>query len=192
MSHAQRKALTALAVLSAALLTACATIPTGPSVLVLPGTGKTFEAFQTDNAVCREWASQQVGTSVERVGKESVGTGAAIGTAVGAAAGAALGAASGHPGEGAAVGAGIGLLGGSAAGADQARSAGYSVQNRYDIAYMQCMYAKGNRIPVARGSFPGLNEQATPRRPPRTSPSTREEIPPPPPGPPPAPPEGVD
>jgi hypothetical protein len=32
----------------------CATIPIGPSVMVLPGRGKTFEQFQRDDAVCRQ------------------------------------------------------------------------------------------------------------------------------------------
>ena len=38
----------------------CATAPAGPSVLVLPGTGKPFEEFQSDVNVCREWAANQV------------------------------------------------------------------------------------------------------------------------------------
>jgi hypothetical protein len=38
----------------------CATAPAGPSVLVLPGTGKPFEQFQADVTVCREWAATQV------------------------------------------------------------------------------------------------------------------------------------
>jgi hypothetical protein len=48
---------------------------------------------------------------------------------------------------GAAVGAGFGLLGGTAVGAG--RGSGYyaSVQGRYDIAYRQCVYAKGNQVP---------------------------------------------
>jgi hypothetical protein len=29
----------------------CATVPRGPSVKVLPGSGKTFEQFQADDAV---------------------------------------------------------------------------------------------------------------------------------------------
>ena len=45
------------------LVTACATVPTGPSVLVLPGTAKNFEQFQTDDVVCRQWAHQQTGTT---------------------------------------------------------------------------------------------------------------------------------
>src|SRR5438105_9494113 len=41
---------------AALLLAACATVPMGPSVMVLPGTGKNFEQFQADDAVCRQWA----------------------------------------------------------------------------------------------------------------------------------------
>src|SRR6266851_2742812 len=134
--------------LAALLLAACATVPTGPSVMVLPGTGKNFEQFQADDAVCRQWAAQQTGTTPQRAATESTVSGAAIGTAVGAAAGAAIGAAAGSPATGAAVGAGVGLLGGTAVGAGNAYGAGSSVQRRYDIAYMQCMYAKGNQIPV--------------------------------------------
>ena len=72
---------------AALVVAACASIPTGPNVLVLPGNGKSFEQFQTADAVCRQWSAQQTGTSV---------------------------------------------------------------QVHYDIAYAQCMYAKGNQIPVAR------------------------------------------
>jgi hypothetical protein len=45
------------------LLAGCATVPTGPSVMVLPGNGKNFEQFQVDNAVCRQWALRQTGTT---------------------------------------------------------------------------------------------------------------------------------
>ena len=110
---------------AALALGACASIPTGPSVLVLPGNGKSFEQFQTDDAVCRQWSAQQTGTTTERTSSQSTISGAAIGTAVGAAAGAAI-------------------------GASRTDAAGTSVQHRYNIAYMQCMYAKGNQIPVSR------------------------------------------
>jgi starvation-inducible outer membrane lipoprotein len=33
------------------MLSACAAIPPGPSVLVMPGNGKPFEAFQADDSV---------------------------------------------------------------------------------------------------------------------------------------------
>jgi hypothetical protein len=131
------------------LLTACATVPTGPSLTVLPGNGKSFEQFQADDAICRQWAAQQTGTTTKQVSAESTVSGAAIGTPVGAAVGAAVGAVAGGPAVGAAVGAGGGLLTGTAIGADNAEWASTSVQHRYDTAYAQCMYAKGNQVPVA-------------------------------------------
>ena len=72
---------------------------------------------------------------------------AAVGTALGATAGAIIGSASGEPGSGAAIGAGTGLLIGSAAGSDGMYGSSYQMQRSYDIAYMQCMYAKGNQLP---------------------------------------------
>jgi hypothetical protein len=36
------------------LLIGCATVPSGPSVMVLPGTGKSLEQFQADDLVCRQ------------------------------------------------------------------------------------------------------------------------------------------
>jgi len=128
---------------------ACATVPLGPSVMVLPGTGKPFEQFQFEDVTCRQWASQQTRTSPEQAAGSSTAGGAVVGTLLGAGLGAAIGAATGHPGIGAAVGAGGGLLTGTAVGAGAGRTASYEVQRRYDIAYEQCMYAKGNQIPAA-------------------------------------------
>src|SRR5712692_6967454 len=170
-----------LPVAGGVLLTACATVPTGPSVMVLPGDGKNFEQFQADDAVCRQWAAQQTGTTTQRASTQSTVSGAAIGTAVGAAAG--------NPGIGAAVGAGGGLLGGTAVGASNATGANQSVQHRYDMTYMQCMYAKGNQIPLARGSQPAYTRQPGP--PPPPPPSAPASVPPPPAGNPPPPPPGL-
>jgi hypothetical protein len=44
----------------ALLLAGCTTIPTGPSMLVLPGTGRSFEDFRADEALCRHYALEQV------------------------------------------------------------------------------------------------------------------------------------
>jgi uncharacterized protein YcfJ len=133
--------------LAVVALSACATIPRGPSVMVLPGPGKPFEAFQADDAVCRQWAAQQVGTSPNGAVNQNLATGAVLGTLAGAGLGAAIGAASGNPGTGAAIGAASGLLGGTAVASGPAYAAGYAVQRQYDNAYVQCMYAKGNQIP---------------------------------------------
>jgi hypothetical protein len=165
--------------------------------MVLPGTGKSFEQFQQDDGICRQWAEQQTGISANKASASNTATGAILGTAVGAAAGAALGAAAGNPAVGAAAGAGVGLLGGSMVGASQAEGAYHSVQQRYNMAFMQCMYAKGNQIPVARGSVaPGYSSVSTPPppppRPPAVVPPRPLNVPPPPAGtPPPPPPPGT-
>lgn len=107
-------------ILSAAialLLTACATVPTGPSVMALPGNGKHFEQFQADDTTCRQWAAQQTGMSTQ--------------------------------------------------------GAGASGQRRYDTTYMQCMYAKGNQIPIAGRSQPTQTPPTTPPTPAKAVPDLR-------------------
>ena len=155
-------------------LAACTVMPTGPSVMVLPGTGQNLERFREDDAFCRQYAHSQIGgKTAEQASRQSAVTSAAVGTAVGAAAGAAIG--GGH--EGAAVGAGAGLLMGSAVGSDTAHRSGIGTQAQYDNAYIQCMYAKGHRVPV-----PANVSYSRPVR------ASDAGIPPPPPGAPPPPP----
>jgi len=144
MLRAMGKFLTILLLL---IVAGCATLPTGPSVRVLPAPGKPFEVFQVDVAVCRQWAGQQIGMSAQEVADKSTVSGAAVGTIVGAGLGAAIGSASGDAGTGAAIGAGTGLLVGASSGAASGEYYGQETQRRYDIAYEQCMYAKGNQIP---------------------------------------------
>lgn len=156
----------------ALLLVACAApMPSGPGILVLPGSSKSFDQFRADDQDCRMYAHAQVGgKTAEQAAKDSAVTSAVVGTVIGAAAGGLIG---GH--DGAAVGAGIGLLGGSVVGADSSRYAAGSLQQRYDHAFTQCMYAKGHRVPVAGrySDAPRRSQQAA-------------RIPPPPPGQPPA------
>jgi len=165
---------------------ACASVPSGPSVMVLPGSNKAFNEFQFDDTTCRQFATQQVGTSVNETGARNTATGAVIGTVLGAALGAAIGAAAGSPATGAAVGAGAGLFGGTAVGASNAQAAQGSVQKRYDASYMQCMYSKGNQVPMARGSMPAYAQPSSaappppPPPPPAYAPSS-SAVPPPPP-----------
>ena len=136
---------TSLAALAAAALVlgACAVVPpSGPSVMVLPGDGKSFDQFRADDYECRSFASNQAGGTAQQASIDAGVKSAAIGTAVGAVAGALIG---GHQGAG--VGAGAGLLIGSTAGAGAANRSAYTLQQRYDMAYTQCMYAKGDKIP---------------------------------------------
>ena len=80
---------------AALLLNACSTMPSGPSALVLPGTGKAYGQFQNDDQICRKLVSLQTA----RTFKES--------------------------------------------DYDEEES-----QQIYDTYYIQCMYSKGDRVPV--------------------------------------------
>ena len=162
-------------------LAGCMTLPTGPDVMVLPGGGKSFEAFRVDDEGCRGFAEGQIGASPGRAAGERTAAGAAIGTGLGAASGALIGLAAGEAGAGAAIGAGAGLLLGSGAGASHGAFVGASLQRRYDTAYIQCMYANGHQVPVPRAAAPAYAREAPAYEP-------AQHIPPPPPGHPPLPP----
>jgi uncharacterized protein YcfJ len=145
-----------LSLLALIALSACATVPSGPSHLVLPGSRKSFDQFRADDAMCRQYAHDQVaGVTPEQAGVDSGVKSAVIGTAVGAAAGALIGG-----GRGAGIGAGAGLLVGSAAGAGAAAESSYGSQHRYDFSYEQCMYAQGHKVPV-HGRFASSRPRST-------------------------------
>ena len=46
---------------TALLLGACTVMPTGPNVMVLPGTGRTMDSFRADDLFCRDYAYAQIG-----------------------------------------------------------------------------------------------------------------------------------
>jgi hypothetical protein len=105
--------------LGALLLSACSSTPTyGPGILVLPGTGRTFDQFRFDEQDCRSYAQTQI----------------------------------------------------TKANPEQ-DSAG-SFQQRYDRAFLQCMYAKGHKVPVS-GRYSDHADSA---------PAAARTPPPPPPG----------
>lgn len=137
-----------LAALTGALLVAgCVSEPMGPTVQVMPGPNKPFQVFEQDQMVCKQYASQQVAGGAQQANNQQVLTGV-VGTALGAGVGAAVGG-----GRGAAVGAAAGATGGTMVGAGQAQQAQMSLQQRYDIAYSQCMYAHGNQVPGFAPSY---------------------------------------
>ena len=151
----------------------CVSLPSGPSMLVLPGTGKSFDQFRADDFTCRQYANDQIGgRTAEQLASDSTARSAVLGTAIGAAAGAAF-----DGSRGAAVGAGTGLLFGSLAGSGAGQTSAYEAQRRYDFAYQQCMYASGHRVPVS-GRYVTSRRQGY-RTPPPPPPGTP---PPPPPG----------
>ncbi|MCX7155793.1 MAG: YMGG-like glycine zipper-containing protein [Rhodocyclales bacterium] len=181
-----KSSISSLAAASAVLLLAgCAVAPTGPSVMALPGSGKNFEQFRDDDAECRQYAQHQIGGSdANQAAVDSGVRSAAIGTVVGAVAGAAIGGR-----DSAGVGAGTGLLVGSMAGTGAAQSSAYASQRNYDNAYVQCMYAKGQQVPVS-GAVARSRTQAPAAAPAATSypPPPSGSVPPPPSGYPPPPP----
>ena len=131
----------AVILLPVLFLSACATEPLGPTVGVMPQPGKPFEVFQSDQAMCKQYASGEVQGGAQQANNQQVATGI-VGTVLGAGLGAAIGG-----GRGAAIGAGAGALGGTAVGAGPAQNAQYSLQQRYNMAYSQCMYSRGNQVP---------------------------------------------
>ncbi|MDR0577141.1 MAG: hypothetical protein LBI87_06305 [Candidatus Accumulibacter sp.] len=178
-----------LGLAAAAIMGGCASIPTGPTRMALPGTGKTFEQFRFDDGECQRYAFDRIGgKTAEKAAEDSAVRSAVIGTAIGAVAGAAIGGNSGA----ASVGAGTGLLFGSLAGTDASQRSAYGTQRQYDNAYIQCMYARGHKVPVSAEMARMLQQQTPapaaapvysppPVVDPRTIPAPPQGNPPPPP-----------
>lgn len=173
------RSLTQLVVLLA--LSGCATLPTGPSVNVMPAHGKPFNEFKNEDTTCRQWAEQQMGNSVQENYDKNLATGAVVGTVAGAGVGAAIGSASGHAGAGAAIGAASGLLFGSAVGSNAGQASSREVQRRYDNAYVQCMYSYGNQVPGSRPRAVSAAPRPEVVAPPPPAAEFQEDAPPPPP-----------
>jgi hypothetical protein len=174
-----RQRLLVPSLIGVALLGGCAVLPTAPMVTALPGSTKNFDEFRMDDAYCRDYAQSTVAGPSQAASNYAAGS-AIGGAALGAAAGAIIGSATGNAGPGAAIGAGTGLLFGSAYGGDALGYSSYSLQRQYDGAYTQCMYARGNRVPVRVSR--GYTENYPPRYPaPGVPPDypSRGSIPPP-------------
>ena len=121
-------------------LSGCAEMPIGPTAAVMPGPNKPFEVFVQEDQLCRAWAGQSVGSGDAASQRMLAST--VTGTVIGAVAGAVLGGDSNSAGAGAAMG----TLVGAGAGTNQSAMTVWNAQRRYDIAYQQCMYSKGNLV----------------------------------------------
>jgi hypothetical protein len=167
-----------VALAAVVVLAGCVTVPTGPAVPVMPGYQKSMDQFRADDGDCRNYAYAAIGgPNAGQPAADAAAGNAVVGAAIGAGVGALLGAATGNAGNGAAWGAGTGLLFGSAAGSNNSGYSSYALQRQYDVAYMQCMYARGNQVPGQ------VAYRGQPYRPPNTSwipPSTSPVIAPPP------------
>lgn len=127
---------------AALFLASCAPMPTGPTVAVMPAPNKPFDVFMQEEQLCRSWAAHSIGLEGHDAAADSLLRSSIAGAAIGAIAGAIVG---GDHNVGA--GAAMGTVIGATAGANQGNLGAWNAQRRYDLAYQQCMYSKGNVIP---------------------------------------------
>ncbi len=163
-----KKAYTQLSLLLAGVaLAGCVSTPTAPSVMAMPGSSKSYEQFRLDDATCRNAAYNTLGGAAETSNNQGLAT-VAAGTAIGTAAGALLGSAGGPRGtaNGAAIGAAGGLLAGTAVANGNGGYSQGSLQDQYDVIYIQCMYAKGNKVPQSYTWDERTEQDAAPEVPP--------------------------
>jgi hypothetical protein len=139
--RAVRRAAVIGCVMPLLLMVGCAETPMGPTVQVMPGSGKTLDAFQADQYTCKQFAENAVAGQAQNANNRAVGA-AAVTTVLGAGLGAAIGG-----GRGAGIGAASGALGGTAIGASTSSNAQLSIQDQYNNAFAQCMYTRGNVVP---------------------------------------------
>jgi len=59
--------------ISVFLLNACSTMPSGPSILVLPGTDKNFDQFRNDDLRCRQLVHGDIAASQEELDSKEEG-----------------------------------------------------------------------------------------------------------------------
>jgi hypothetical protein len=104
-------------------LASCAAPPQAPTAVVTPGPGKTDAAFQADLAACKTAASNAVAGQVDTANRSAVANAA------------------------------VGLVTGNAAsdvGAQAAQGAApvqATIQQQYDTAFNNCMFAAGDNVP---------------------------------------------
>jgi hypothetical protein len=122
--------------LALALLAGCYTMPEGPTVTALQGDARNANEFRTDNVDCRQYAAAQTDKAISAAGGHP---GWVTGVAPGAASDAAMG---GRDATGA------GRTGSVVDGLDSAQFAGFGPQEVYNRAYIQCMYFRGNKVPL--------------------------------------------
>ena len=150
-----------LAAAASFVLGACTVMPTGPSVMALPGSMKSVEQYQSDVAACQQYAGAIIAASgggTAAAADNNAASSAAASAVLGAAAGAIIGSATGQASQGAAVGAGTGLLFGGMAGSS------YTSMSSYQLAA-----GLRQRLPSvhvrARQPGPGARAAMAPGRP---------------------------
>ena len=125
------------AVALALLASACASVPAGnaPSVAVMPGGGKDMAQFNVDDIACRDTARSKANTHSplpvamglgDRIEVASTRSAPAVRTSPEA-------------------------TGSVYGGAIADETGTFTAQQRFDTAYVGCMFSKGHKIPVGEG-----------------------------------------
>jgi hypothetical protein len=115
--------------------------PTGPSVQALPGPRKSFAEFQQDNSLCMASAQRAIGDAQSQLNQQqAAATLATVGVAV-------LSNAFVNGGQGTGQAIGGALPQAVADGANAASANAGTLQQRYDVAFGQCMLARNNVVP---------------------------------------------
>lgn len=117
----------------------CVPTVTAPTVAVTPGPGKSPSDFAVDNSACAAQANQQIAEARTAANGQIAGT-ALLNAALGASNSAAAGATKSAVAANAAAGAVT-----AAIASEQAAQA--TLQRQFDIAYSECVYAKGDIVP---------------------------------------------
>lgn len=132
-----------------AATSACAIPQTAaPRVAAMPGEGRTFEQFQSDDQRCRQAAAAANGfVTPKQAADQGAQQAVLFGTGAGIAGGAMIGSSMAAVGAGAILGGGAGIVAGSLLAAGVAESASQGNQHHYDVTYVQCMAAAGERVP---------------------------------------------
>jgi hypothetical protein len=131
-------------------LAACVPAAFSPTTAVMPTPGKPLQIFAAEQAACQQFAEQQIAAARAQINSQIAG-GVLMGMALGAGQAAAFG------GDTGAVIAGAASTGAAVGGANvpNAQFATAALQQQYDGAYSQCMYAQGNQVPGYAAAYPG-------------------------------------
>ena len=126
----------------------------GPNVLVAR-TGRSFDQFRADDLDCRQYAYQQIGGKSGKRPPTNLPSAAPLWD---------CNRSSGRGRTGRSPGRSSGcrfrIGGGIDDGCRGGYRSSYALQRSYDNAFVQCMYAKGHRVPVPAGMAPSHSGQA--------------------------------
>jgi outer membrane lipoprotein SlyB len=127
-------------------LSACTVYPSGPRQLIMPNQNASFDSFQSDDAMCRQFAHRGVDGFTPNTA--AMAPAAFFSTVAGATLGAASGGAWGNS-QAALIGAAIGANAWATTGLMNTRESAELHQQSYDNGYIQCMYTRGHQVPAS-------------------------------------------